>query len=103
MEPGEIVWEEPPPPTDRQRRRGKFAELANELRKHPKRWGRIYLGRQSTASTLAYGIRHGTRPGFREGRWEAVSRRLTEGPDGDWATHARYVGDDEPDLTEETP
>jgi hypothetical protein len=95
MEASEIIWEEPPPPTLQQRKRGMYADVADELREHPKRWGRIYLGSQGGSSTLAYGIRRSTRTGFREGRWEAISRRVGDDDETGWATYARYLGDDE--------
>jgi hypothetical protein len=96
MQPGEIVWEEPPAePLDGRKRRGMFADIADELRQHPKRWARIHTAGRSNASTTAHGIRNGTRAGFCGGRWEAIARRLSEGPDADWAVYARYLGDDE--------
>lgn len=89
-----VIWEDPPPaPTNS--RRGALIAAAAELREHPKRWGRVFTGKKSSATSLSARLNHNKRPGYETGRWVTVARAIGEDIDTEWAVFAPYMGDDE--------
>lgn len=80
-----VEWAEPP---KSHARKGKWEEIAAELREHPGDWARVVAGANSPYGTH---IARGTLAAFRPaGAFEATTRRH---PDHTFDTYARFVGD----------
>lgn len=83
-----IEWKDPPDPGDAGRP-GKYADIADELRRHPGQWARVTTGK---SSTLAADIKRGRTQGFApDGSFDAVARRAPGTP-GAFDIYARFIG-----------
>lgn len=80
--PHEIVWEDPPPPTQHQR--GKWEHVLNQVKERPGQWARIAeYETVRPARALAHNLKRG-HIRKRDGEWEFSTRENR--------VYARYLG-----------
>ena len=92
----DLVWEEPPPPiSGGTKATPKYAAIAEKLKARPGVWARIAVfARSSLVAAPMIAVRQG-RSGFSpKGAFEATSRTIKSGQEGQKVIHlyARYVG-----------
>lgn len=85
----DVVWEDPPPVTERTY--CKHSAIAEKLRSRKGEWGRVAVCATVTkARVMASGIRRGVSRAYQpRGDFDAIHRFV----DGEYRVYARYLGD----------
>lgn len=91
----DLVWEDPPEPGSGKAASNKYAPIAAELRTQPGKWARVGVyNAVSKASTITNAVRTGAAGFSPKGAFQATSRTIKGGMQGQKVIHlyVRYVG-----------